>query len=274
MTNLIDDYLREVEASLRVDASRKRQIVDELRTHLTEKVDDLQREAPDRARHDVEQEVVREFGNARDLALAYEPDGTAVLMSGAGDIVLRLGKAVGRGAAAVGRGTGTFLKWTAVALGILLVLSIGVGAWAYYEVKPYIPDLIESSEPAYSYYQGCVEGTPCNGAPPADSFYVRPDAHTVRFDLNVWGPDSYRGCDGCNEEAPAGNGTLHVVVADQLGATLYDRTFDLANQSSLHHETSWAATEGNWTIAYTFDNFVGTIDVESYVISVPWDRER
>lgn len=262
MTNLIEDYLREVETSLRVDAARKRQIVDELRTHLTEKVDDLHAATPARSRFDIEQEVLREFGNPRDLALAYEPDGTAVLRSAAGDVVVRLGRA----AKAVGRGTGTFLKWTAVALAVLLVVALGVGAWAYYEVKPYIPGMIESSQPVYQYFERCVE-TPCSGAPPPDSFYVRPEASMVRFDLNIYSVHPKGDRDG-----HIGNGTLRILVSDPAGAALFDRTFNVTNEAGFHHETSWAAQPGNWSVAYTLMDFVGAFDVEAYAVSLPFDE--
>lgn len=267
MSRTIEDYLREVSASLRVDAERRRQIVDELRTHLTEKAEDLQRADPTRVRAELEREVVRDFGEARDLALAYEPEGTAVLLNSTGDIVLRLGRAVGRGAVAVGRNTGRFLKWTAVALAILLVTSLGVGAWAYYEIKPYIPSIIESSEPAYSSYERCA-ATPCHGGPPADSFYVRAGTETLRFDLDLYAVHP------ADERAAThvGNGTVRIVVTDPTGAARFDRAFNMTEGSSLHQEWSWAATEGNWTLAYTFDGFVGALDVEVY--TRPFAEER
>lgn len=264
MTTIIENYLREVEASLRVDAARKRQIVDELRTHLTEKVADMQAAQPDRSVFEIEQEILREFGNPRDLALAYEPEGTTVLTNAAGDIVLRVGKAVGRGAVAVGRNTGTFLKWTAVALGILLVISLGVGAWAYYEVKPYIPAMIESSDPVYEYYERCA-ATPCNGVLPADTFYVRPSAQTVKFQLSVY---SVHPQDG-DDDRHVGNGTLRLVVSDAEGVARLDRVLNLTNEGYLHHEVSWASAEGNWTVAYEYTDFVGAIDVQAYAITMP-----
>lgn len=267
MTQLIDDYLREVEASLRVDASRKRQIVDELHTHLIEKVNDVQAADPTRLRDEIEREVLREFGSAHDLAFAYGPEGTPVLRNSAGDIVLRIGQAVGRGAVAVGRGTGKALKWVAVALAGLLVVALGVGAWAYYEVKPYIPSIIEQSEPSYQYFERCAD-TPCSGAPPADSFYVRPEARTVRFDLNVY---SVHPNDDWDQHY--GNGTVHVQVTDPAGVVRYDRSFNLTDEGATYHETSWAAEPGNWSIAYTFDGFVGALDVEAYAISFPWGEE-
>lgn len=267
MTTLIDDYLREVETSLRTDTRRKRHIIDELRSHLADKVDDLQRAQPDRPRADLEREVLHEFGSARDLALGYEAEGTPVLRNEAGEIVLRLGKAVGRGAAAVGRGTGRVLKWMAISLAALLVLAVGVGAWAFYEVKPYIPAIIESQEPVYRYHERCVD-TPCSGAAPGDVFYVRPEVKTVRFDLNLHATRSVE-----DWETPLGNGTVHVSVSDPNGTLRFDRTFNVSSEGGLKQEMSWAATPGNWTVQYRFDGFQGTLDVATYAVAFPWRDE-
>lgn len=280
MTTLIEDYLREVEASLRVDAARKRQIVDELRTHLTEKVADMQATMPERSVFEIEQEILREFGNPRDLALAYEPEGTAVLTNAAGNIVLRVGKAVGRGARVVGRSTGTFLKWTAVALAVLLVISLGVGAWAYYEMKPYIPALIDSNDPVYEYYEIC-SATPCNGAAPADTFYIHPEAQSVRFDLDV---HPVRVSDERADNMST-NGTVRIVVADPDGGVRYNRTFELAPLRASEHryassggasyqEMSWAAVPGNWTVSYEFHDFVGSVSMTTYAVSLPFNADR
>jgi len=268
MSRLIDDYLREVETSLRVDASRKRQIVDELRTHLAEKVEDVAQGDPSRPLAAVEQEVLREFGNPRDLALAYEPEGAAVLTNSAGDIVLRLGKAVGRGARVVGRSTGTALKWIAIGLAALLAVSLGVGAWAYYEVKPFIPAIIEQSEPTYQYFERCAQ-TPCNGAPPPDTFFVRPEAKTVRLDLNAY---SVHPSDDRSEHVA--NGTVRVRVTDPAGEVRFDRPINMSGDAATYYETSWSAIPGNWSVAYDFDGFVGAIDVETYAIAFPWADER
>lgn len=275
MTRAIDDYLREVETSLRVDASRKRQLVDELRTHLAERVEDVAREDPARPLLEVQQEVLREFGNPRELALAYEPEGAAVLTNSAGEIVLRLTQAVGRGAAVVGRGavvvgrgTGKALKWLAISLAALLVVAIGVGAWAFYEVKPFIPAILEQSEPAYQYYERCA-ATPCSGTPAADMFFVRPEAKTVRLDLNV--QSTYADHD---RAAHVGNGTIRITITDPLGEVRLDRAINLSSDASTRYETSWSAMAGNWTVAYAFDTFVGVVDVETYAISFPWGEER
>lgn len=264
MNRLIDDYLREVETSLRVDAARKRQIVDELRTHLAEKVEEVARAEPGRTIPEIEQEVLREFGNARDLALAYEPEGAIVLTNAAGDIVLRVDRAVGRGARVAGRGAGKALKWLAISLAALLVIALGAGAWAYYEIKPYIPAIIEQSEPTYQYFETCGP-TPCSGEAAADVFYVRPESTSVRLNLNA-----YYAHDPDDWDERLGNGSVRVVVTDPEGTMRLDRTFDMSAEGRAYYETTWVSAPGNWSIAYTFDAFVGRIDVNAYAIGFPW----
>lgn len=271
MTSIIEDYLREVETTLRVDAERKRQIVDELRSHLREKVADLRNSEPARAQEDVEREVLSDFGSPHDLALAYSPEGQAILTNQAGDIVLRLGQAVGRGATyvatdlgpraarAVGRGTGRLLKVFAVIVSVLLILSIGIGVWAFYEVRPVVETLVEQSQPAYSYREECP-GTPCNGPVPADTFYVSPGSKQVRVDLDVRHPWRENG-----------TGSVTVLVKDPSGTGSFNRTFTLSGMNDFHHEMRWAPTEGNWTIAYSYSGFVGVVDVDVYATSIRWD---
>lgn len=269
MTSIIEDYLRQVEASLRADPDRKRPILDELRGHILDKVDDLARADPLRPREDIERDVLHDFGSPRDLALGYEPEGH-LLRNQAGEIVLRFGEAVGRGtrlvvtdigpraAKAVGRGTGRVLKWFAIGVSALLVLAVALGIWAFYEVRPVVETLVEQSQPAYDYHESCP-ATPCNGALPGQVFYVSPDARQVRIEVDAyhWGSD------------PA-NGTVRVMVTDPEGATRLDRVFTVTNQSHAGHEARWAPMAGNWTVAYEFADFRGTIRVQTYATSVSW----
>lgn len=261
MTGIIEDYLREVESSLRVDRARRQQIVDELRAHLHEQAADLRRQRPELPETDVAREVLASFGNPRDLALAYEPEGAAVLRNRAGEVVLRLGDAFGRGARAAARGTGVVLKWFAVAVSALLVLAVGLGVWAFYEVRPVVETLVEQSMPAYVYREECG-GTPCSGALPGDRFYVAPDAKQVRLDVDVHPP-----WDG----SANGTGAVRVWVVDPAGATVYDRTFAVRPDGSASHEMRLAPVEGNWTIAYEYDGFRGVVQVEAYATSLRWE---
>lgn len=266
MTGLIEDYLREVEAGLRIEPPRRRQVVDELRSHLNEKVEDLRRREPHLPLADVERDVLRDMGSPRDLALAYEPDGLPVLVNRAGETVLRVGKAVGRGAAgaarAVGRGTGRLLKGVAIALGVLLLVALVAGAWAYYELKPYALAVAEDSRPLYAYTQTCYDA-PCDVAGETQAFYVKPEARHVRLLLDL-GPLHQ----GRNH---TGSGNVSVTLADPSGLVLYERALVVSSPTDLYQELQWAATPGNWTMTVEATDFVGHLNVRTYASSGPWD---
>lgn len=255
MSSLIEDYLREVASALRVDAARKKQIVDELRAHLTEQAADLEQTRPGASRADVEREVLARFGNPRDLALAYEPEGAAVLRNQAGEVVLRLGTAVGRGARATARGASVVLKWFAVAVSALLVLTVALGVWGFYEVRPVIEALVEQSLPAYEHLKSCAP-SPCDGNVTGDPFFVANDTKSVRLVIrSTTGPPPPGGMDA---------GSVRVVVADAAGTIVLDRTFTA--QDGI--ETRLAPSEGNWTVSYDYRGFQGDIHVIAYAMNL------
>jgi hypothetical protein len=260
MTGLIEDYLREVEASLRIEPHRRAQVVDELRSHLREKVAERQGEDPLRPLEDVEREVLNEMGSPRDLAFAYEPDGAPVLVNRSGDTVLQVGKAVGRGAStavrAVGRGTRRALKGLAVALAVLLALAVVGGAWAYYELKPYALAAAEDSRPVYAFYQYCGEG-PCDALDERNAFHVKPEARDVRFAFS-FSPASFEG----NWTA---SGDLSVTFLDPEGHVVYARNLSLSAAQSFNQEIRWAAAPGNWTVSIRAADLVGQVEVRAYV---------
>ena len=263
MPGLIDNYLREVEASLRADPARKRHIVEELRAHLHEKVADLQRAHPERSREDVEREVLHDIGSARDLALGYEPEGTEVLRNRAGDTVLRLGQAVGRGAKAAGRGAGKVLKVVAITLAVVLVVAMGVGAWAFYEFKPQLLAMANDASPVYSYSETC-RGAPCDGSIPTATFHVHDDARQVRFEMDLWPTYSSGG------RTQIGGGGVSISVSDPNGGVAFERTLNMTNATRVHHDLTWAAVPGNWTIAVQYDQFVGEVHLHARTWSAPW----
>ncbi|HWG91328.1 MAG TPA: hypothetical protein VNZ52_10825 [Candidatus Thermoplasmatota archaeon] len=250
MNPIIEDYLRDVETSLRAPPEQKKLIVTELRGHLQEKLADLRAAAPDRADDDLAREVVRDLGNPHDLALAYTPEGGAVLKNSTGDTVLRVGKAVGRGA-------GKVLKYTAIGLAVLLVIGVGAGVWAYYEIKP----LIEKNAPYPLYSIDPTCSHPCNTSQ-SQSFYVHPEAREVRMSLSAHGPGDF------DERRPI-HGTLHVLVTAPDGTVKYNHTFTALR--STHEEITWSAAQGDWTVAYRLESFEGALNVDVIAIGLPKD---
>jgi hypothetical protein len=254
MGSIIEDYLREVDATLQVDAARKRAIVDEMRAHLREKVDDLARDEPARPREDIERQVVGDFGNPRDLALAYGSDGTVVNRT-TGEVVLEVGRAVGRGTGRVlrgaGRGLGTFLKWAAVAVAILLVLSIGVGVWAFYELKP----LVEKNAPVpvLEFHETCREI--CNYTLDSLVFLVHDGTREVRFDLDV-------------RHAANSTGVVTVRVANPNG-TAFEQAFPADGTRDADMHQTFAPLPGEWRVTVEFVGFTGRVALDAWTVGLP-----
>lgn len=266
MTDIIEDYLREIESRLE-DADRKSQIVSEIRSHLREKVYEVQAADPSRSQEEVAREVIADFGNPHDLALAYGPGGTPVLKSAStGETVMRFGRAVGRG-------TKAFLKGVAITALVLLLVAAGVGAWAYYELKP----TLEKNFPytVFESYESCYHEN-CTAPATARTFYVHPEAREVRLALSLDRPHlvdgklSYYYWSEKNVTLAA-YGTALVLVKDPTGHVLYDRTFSPAGGDDVRETMKWAPLAGNWTIEVEFVDFRGDLSVDVAAIGLPND---
>lgn len=247
MTRIVEDYLREVEAALKTDGATKRQIVSELRAHIQEKMGDVSREMPGATPDEVARTVLRDFGNPRDLAVAYEPRETVIRKS-TGEVILRIGRAVGRG-------TKSFLKWTAIAIAFLLVLATGIGIWAWYEVKP----IVEKNAPysVYSYDEQC-ELSSCSSTPVEQSFFIHSGAREVRMDVHV--THDY-----------VSVGAVKITVKDPSGTVKYDKTFTSSSGRTASQEVAWGPAVGDWHITYQFTGFDGNVGIRIYTLGLPED---
>lgn len=263
MTGLTEDYLREVEATLRVEPARKQQILDELRGHLQEKVNDLKTAAPDRTYADIEHEVIHDLGSARDLALAYTAEGDAVLQNRAGDTVLRLTSAMGRGATTAARvvreSGGKALKVIAIGLGVCLLLAVALGAWVYVEYGPMILTAASEAEPVFEHSESCAMA--CENVY-SQRFLVKPEATQVRFEVEIWG---HRGDSSTRVAA----GTVHITIIDANGTVRYDRALNATSGAMLDSRATWAATPGEWTADVRVEGFVGHLHARTWASSTP-----
>lgn len=255
MGDTIEHYLREVGAGLRVDDARKRPILDELRAHLYEKVHDLARADPSRDRDELERQVVADFGDARDLALGYTPE-PALVRRTTGEVVLEVGRAVGRGTEkalrATGRGLGVFVKWLAIALAVMLVLTVGVGVWAFYEIKP----LVEKNAPVPVFERHDACSAACNHSVDALTFYVHPEAREVRFDLDV-------------SHAKNSTGVVVVRVQDPNGTLVFDEAFPANGTSHASVHQTWGPQAGDWRVSLEYVSFRGYVDAEAWTVGLP-----
>lgn len=242
MTRIIDDYLREVETHLQVGPSQRERILDELRGHLFEKVEDLRNREPGLTAEDAERRAVNDFGGPHELALSFDVGGPT-LETKTGRTVVRMGRAVGRG-------TGRILKFIAVTVGVLLVLSIGVGIWAFYEVRPVIEEILarESTEDLYAFYKHCG-GIVCDEAPFTQSFFVPTTARELTAHIYVYQP---------RDVEP--HGTLSIRVLDAEGNEQYNRL--LAASDENHETLAWQTLPGTWKVQLDFNGFLGVVDFE------------
>ncbi len=243
MNDIIDAYLREVETRLRGERADKRAIVQELRSHLVDRVTGLMAEDPGISEEEAARQAVRAFGDPAELALSYGPSGPE-LSSASGETVLRIGRAVGRG-------TGKVLKGVGIGLLALLVVVSALGIWAFYEVRPYVEDIVErnAERSVYSFHTSCKDA-PCTEEQRSQTFYIHPSARSVQLDLRAW-----------DTRDDVSQGSLEVRVTTPDGTLAYNRTLQLDGRSSLSEEASWAPLSGNWTVDVRVSDLVGTVSV-------------
>jgi hypothetical protein len=244
VTDVIRDYLKAVGHRMPMDAGAKEQVLRELRAHLLEKAADLARENPSLSREDVERRVVREFGDPDELAFAYG-GGRAVVRSSKGEVVLRVGRALGRG-------TKAFLKWTAIAVAFLLVLGSALSYAVYQESKPYLQHQFYNEYATQVFYRVDSCGAErCNGLPSAETFGPPEGAKRIEARIMV-------------SVAQAG-GSVRISVTDPAGATVYDRTFSATTSSTTsQEELVWTAVPGAWKVTTHHIGFSGTAMLDFY----------
>lgn len=272
MSQVIDDYLDEVAAHLRGQRSDKEQVLRELRSHLEEQLADLSAEDPHSHPDEIARHIVQDFGDPEDLALAYDVEGRPELqLVPSGETVLRLthvvgrgAEVLGRGAQAVGRGTGTVLKWTAGILGVLLVLSILVGVWAFYEVRPYVEDVVlrNTEQEVFSLDETCRE-TACTFERPSQRFHVAEGARELRFRVDLWAVH-----DGSSDQHVL-EGQVEIHVRDPVGTTIFSRTFVLGEEGSLSQRATWDPAPGDWRVDVNATGFQGHLAVEAATVGAP-----
>lgn len=248
MSKVIDEYLAEVGRSVRVEPARRRAIVAELRAHLVDKMRDEKRRFPARSDDEIARAVVADFGDPRELAVAYDGSGAALVQRvSTGEVVLRVGRAAGRGMKAVA-------KWFAIVVACLLVLAIALGGWVYYEVKPIVAE--NTPYPIYSTSKSC-KISDCASLSEAQRFHVHENAREVRMSLKV--------------DAEKGLGNVNIVVKDPAGRVKYDQSFASSGTSAQRttEHLTWGPEPGEWSIAYRYMAFQGNVSVEIFAVGLP-----
>lgn len=241
MSDILEDYLRAVERSLRVPAREREQIIGELRAHVHDRAADLRASAPDISEADALRRALDAIGPPASLALAYN-GGVTEVRSARGETLLRISRAVGRG-------TAKAIKWTAISIAFLLVLGSVVAYVAYQEAKPHIAR--EYSRTVYREEKTCSTVGGCDDVLATGSFDAPSDAHTVKVRISgyvQWG-------------------TLSIEIVDDEGAKVFEKTFArAASVSILDEQLTWRAADGPWKVTVTSTGYQGHVHIEARAI--------
>ena len=142
----------------------------------------------------------------------------------------------------------SFFKWTGIVLATLLVLTVAVVAWGYYDVYPReIERLREDGMwQAYDQSHTCSAST-CSTTPTTETFYVHGNAKSVYLSVS--------GSQGST------SGALRITVATPSGENKYDRTFTGPSGQAFSDDARLAPAVGDWKVTYTYAAFSGTYSV-------------
>ncbi len=248
---MIDDYLQTVRRNLDLPMTRRDAIIDELRAHLDEAVQNEKAQDPGASDDDVQRRVLRDFGDPRQLAASYD-EGTSTVATPRGRVALEV-------TGSIARSTGKVLKF-----GILTILGIAgvvlvVAAFLVVFLADDIRDFAETHapEPVFDHERTCT--SPCNGALDSQSFFIHNNAREVRFEFWI-SPDP-------DNEVAAQLASLHITVTDPSGDVRFDRTFT-GTEGHQHSHITWSPEAGDWSIEYEYQNWEGSLDTEVWTVGL------
>jgi hypothetical protein len=208
-----------------------------MRSHLEE---EIQRRRDEKARltiHEATLQAIHAFGGPEEIGASFTPHGVEV-RNRAGDVVLRVASAAGKGLRAAGRGIGRTVKWALIVFGVLLLAGVTA---AVVVLVVFQDDLREAiPRPLYERSEGYTNRT----ATFTDAVPVAANVKEVRINVNTrW--YAADGCAAVSLIAPSG-----VLVMDGGdGCAEIDRTITA-------YET------GVYTFNYKLTRFTGRVHVE------------
>lgn len=233
----LDDYQQRLTAALpNLPADERQAVVEEVMSHLDQQVADLVSHG--KAHADAVAEAIHRFGSPDEIAAGYDA-GSGEVRPPAGDVVLRVAKATGRGAgqaaAFVGRGIGGVARFVAIIVLVSLVVAGGVAVTAVAladEWLPFVEARIEENADHDLYHRSLVGIVDRN-----DTFYAPSDIS--RISLSVWTYDA--------------TGCFDITIRDPQGTAVHTAT--VCDDSSL--STTLPPVTGMWTIDYDAGDFAG-----------------
>lgn len=251
---ILDDYLDRLRAGLkRLPAGERDAVVEEVRHHLQDEAADLHKNETGLSHMDALRRAIDNFGPAEEVAAGYDeasgevrrPDGE----------VLRVTKAVGRGAGraavGVGRGVGTVLKWSLIGVlaltGIAAVVAVAALFFAGDVADTFQDDIREAiPRPLYDYERSWSGTTEAHSSTTTDSFDLREGTKEFHISFDV----------------RADTGCARVILLDPGGATRYDS--DTVCGEATAGRTLVFSTPGQWRIQYTYTAFTGSVEVGAW----------
>lgn len=242
MTNrILDDYLAAVQRQLGFLPRRQRaEVLRDVRSHLEEKVRELRQADSRLSADEATLQATHDFGEPADLGVAYGASGGVVRKS-TGEVLLRV-------AALTGKAAGGVLKWTLIAVLVVLGLAVAVGIAVLFVAGGVLvayQDEIAASVPRPIYTYSAEWAAPeFQAATRTDAFQVSTDA--TGFDLLI----------GVGQE----NGCLALTVTAPDGSQAYSNGQGCQDTAQQLH----FAQQGTWRIQYTFAAFTGSVDVTAF----------
>ena len=243
--HILDDYLDALKLQLRhLPLSQQRQVLAEVRAHLEQDIDGRLAEDKRLSKDEAALQATHGFGDPKDIGVAYGANGGLVRKS-TGEVLLHVAVLTGRG---VARTVRTTVKWTGIALLVILVLATAAAIAAAFIasdlIQEYKDEIVESiPRPVYG-YQGNWSLPDAQASMRTDTFQVSTDARgfDLRFDVQPT------------------HGCLQLVVTAPDGSVAYQS----GQGCSAYTHQMHGAQQGSWRIQYTFLAFTGRVNAEAY----------
>lgn len=150
----------------------------------------------------------------------------------------------------------TFFKWTGIVLASLIILTVAVAAWGYYDVYPREIEREREDGNWQAYYNShACSATTCTATPVTETFFIHGNAKTVNLHL--------AGAQG------SASGGLRITLTSPAGEAKYDRTFTGPAGQAFNDQATLAPVVGDWTVTYTYAAFYGSSMVRVTTIGRP-----
>jgi hypothetical protein len=238
MTNrILDQYLNDVERHLRGLSSPQRQnVLREMRAHLQEEILRRREADPQLSLDEATLGATHAFGEPQEIGVSYGPHGGEV-RNQAGEVLLRVAHATGRGLKATGRGLGRTLKWSLIVLLVLFLTGVTAGlvvlAIFQDDIREAFPRELYQRNDRYDNRTGTFE-----------EVMVVPE-HYRAIDIHLW--VSRQGASSC----------AAITILSPSGKAV----LDTGDGCSTTNRQVRVEETGTYTITYRLETFTGSVNL-------------